>query len=68
MTKTKWTEAEIAEQQKIVNAAPNNALYYERGKLDCMLGNVICPPASTVEQLQWEQGWRDEYTGRGVAR
>ena len=62
-TRARWTDAEIGEQQRRVNRAAPNRLYYERGRLDCMLGKVVQPNASSTEKLQWEVGWRDEYQG-----
>jgi hypothetical protein len=58
-----WSNAQIDEQQKLVNAAEPNRLYYERGRLDCMKGDIIPPPASSIEKLQWEEGWRHEHLG-----
>lgn len=63
MARKTWTDAQIGEQQQRVNNAASNAIFYERGRLDCMKGDVICPTTSTTERLQWEAGWRDEFIG-----
>ena len=60
MAKT-WTEEQISSQRQRVTAAAPNGIYYERGRLDCMLGNVVPIQGSSIEQLQWEEGWRHEH-------
>ncbi len=64
--KRTWTDGEIGEQRQLLSRAAPNALYYERGRLDCMLGAVVPPTCSTTERIQWDSGWADEY--RGVER
>lgn len=64
MPQRTWTDAEIGEQQQRVNNAAPNAVFYERGRLDCMKGEVIPPcDTTTIERQQWECGWADEYRG-----
>lgn len=59
-----WSDGELGEQAKRVEASAPNRVFYEQGRYDCMKGYVIPPRyRDSIELLQWETGWSDELKG-----
>jgi hypothetical protein len=64
MDPKRYTDKEIGEQRIRVISSESNRVFYEAGRLACMMGKVTPPKnTTTTENVQWETGWQHQFTG-----